>query len=143
MSRYEVLFLVRPTVTSDEIASIESLFAKTVKDREATLISYERWGKYRLAYPIEGHEYGIYCLARFEVLPAQQNGLLDALKTLLAVKFNTLVLRSVFTRLDIKASLEYSRPSSLEEGPAREGGNSYHRNNQQAAPEQSMNQEIA
>lgn len=120
MFRYEALFLAVPTITAAETAAIESQFAQLVKSLRGTLVSYERWGKYRLAYPVKKHEYGVYFLTRFEVQPADKAALLDAVRTFFAVKHNELVMRSVIEVLDFNASLDYLRPESLEEAPARE-----------------------
>jgi ribosomal protein S6 len=120
MFRYETLFLTVPTITADETAAIESQFAKLIKDLKATLVSYERWGKYRLAYPVNKHEYGVYFLTRFEVQPEQKAEVLEAVRLFFAVKYNELVMRSVVEKLDFDAPLTYVRPESLEEAPVRE-----------------------
>jgi len=43
--------------------------------------------------------------------------LLDALKEIFVFKFNTLIVKHIFERLDVTASLEYRRPDSLEDSP--------------------------
>lgn len=117
MLRYEVLILVTPEVTQDESTSLEKQVTGLVKTAQADLISYERWGKYRLAYPVAKKEYGVYYLVRFAVDNNNLQSLLAAMKELLAVKFNTIVLRFMINELDKKSSLEYARPQSLEEMP--------------------------
>lgn len=120
MTRYEVLFLTIPEITADESAAIESQCEKVLKDASATLISYERWGKYLLAYPIKNYDYGVYFLVRFEVADAHKDALLQALRAFFAVKYSELVMRHVVTALDANASLSYQRAESLEEAPSRE-----------------------
>lgn len=122
MQRYEVLILAIPEITSDETATLEKEFQKTVQQYAGSVISYERWGKLRLAYPIKRNEYGIYFLSRFEVSEEHKNEMLDAIKALFAVKFNHLVARFMTCKLDNQASLEYQRPDSVEDVPTRDVG---------------------
>lgn len=119
-TRYEALLLTVPEITADEIKSIEQQFSKAVADKKGSIVSFERWGKYRLSFPVNKNEYGVYFLTRFEgedLEPAVTD-----IKTLLDVKLHELVMRSMISRLDDTGSLEYQRPQSLEEAPAREVG---------------------
>jgi len=118
MHRYELLLLTVPEITEDETRSIESQLDRLVKEAKGTTISFERWGKYRLAYPIKKNEYGIYFLMRFEVDNPQP--LLDTIHSSLKVKLFELVMRSLFTALSFKQSLAYQRSPSLEETPSRD-----------------------
>lgn len=117
--RYEALLLTNPAITQDEAKNIESLFERVVKDNKGSMISFEKWGKYRLAFPVNKNDYGIYFLARFET---DNKKTVDDLKTLMAVKLNDLVMRDMISALEPKQSLIYNRPQSLEEAPAREIG---------------------
>lgn len=119
-TRYEALMLTVPEITADEIKTIEQQFNRAVADKKGSVVSFERWGKYRLSFPVNKNEYGVYFLARFEgenIEPAVAD-----VKTLLDVKLHELVMRSMISRLDSKGSLVYQRPQSLEEAPAREVG---------------------
>lgn len=118
MIRYEALLLTVPTVTQDEAKNIESQIDRVVKENKGSMISFEKWGKYRLAYPVKKNDYGVYFLARFET--EESKALVNELKTLMAVRLNDLVMRDMVTALDPKESLEYQRPQSLEETPTRE-----------------------
>lgn len=120
MVRYEVLMLTIPEVTEDEIKGIESQLQGVLRGVKGTLVSFERWGKYRLCYPVKKNEYGVYFLVRFE-LPVEAMNILDELKALINVKFYDIIMRSMFSVLDPKQSLVYQRPTSLEEAPRREG----------------------
>lgn len=118
MNRYEALMLTVPEITADEAKSIEQQFDRLIADKKGSILSFEKWGKYRLAYPVKNNEYGIYFLARFEAQPE----VVEEVKTLLDVKLHEVIMRSIMTKLDAKASLVYQRPQSLEEAPAREVG---------------------
>lgn len=117
MFRYEILFLAAPEITKDESEGIKGHFSKTIRSHKGEMISFERWGKYRLAYPVNKNEYGVYFLTRFEVDATNKNPLLAALKEAFVFKFNTVVMKSCFEKLDPTASLEYRRPESLEDNP--------------------------
>lgn len=117
MFRYEILFLTVPEITKDESETIKSHFSKVIRAHNSEMISFERWGKYRLAYPVNKNEYGVYFLTRFEVKKADKIALLEALKEIFVFKFNTLIVKHIFERLDINATLEYKRPDSLEDAP--------------------------
>ena len=111
--RYEALMLAIPELTKDETANLEKGFDGIVRGAKGTTISFERWGKYRLAFPIRKNDYGIYFLARFEI--DEESSVLDDLKTFFTIKANDVVMRDMITRLEPKASLAYQRPKSLEE----------------------------
>lgn len=120
MLRYEALFLVVPEITTDEANTIESQLEKIINDSKGNVISYDRWGKYKLAYPVRKYDYGIYYLVRFEVNNENKAQLLESLRTLFAVKYIDLIMRYFISRLDINAPLEYKRPDSLEDTPTRD-----------------------
>ncbi len=117
MLRYEMLFLTVPEITGDEIESIKSYFAKSVRAAQGDMISFERWGKYRLAYPVKKNDYGVYFLTRFEVALEQRDALLKDIRGSYIFKFNNLIMKNMICRLDETASLEYKRPESLEDAP--------------------------
>ena len=116
VSRYEVLILTVPEITADESKTIESQFDRVIKEAKGTVISFEKWGKYKLAYPIRRNDYGIYFLARFEI----ETSLVEEVKSLLALKFYELIMRHMILQLDPKQSLEYQKPPSLEDAPSRD-----------------------
>ncbi|HEV2601168.1 MAG TPA: 30S ribosomal protein S6 [Candidatus Babeliales bacterium] len=118
MMRYELLMLSVPEITQDEARSVESYVDRAIKKVKGSLLSFDRWGKYRLAYPVNKNDYGIYFLARFETEIAPE--LLEDLKSIFAVNLNEIVMRHMICKLDPKASLEYHKPQSLEEAPARD-----------------------
>lgn len=117
MLRYEMLFLTVPEITGDEIDSIKSYFQKAVRAVQGDMLSFERWGKYRLAYPVKKNDYGVYFLTRFEVAKENRDALLKDIRGSYIFKFNHLIMKNMICRLDEKASLEYKRPESLEDTP--------------------------
>lgn len=117
--RYETLMLAIPEITKDEAAALEKNIEKIVKDSKGNLISFERWGKYRLSYPIRHHDYGVYFLARFEATADKAGQLVHAVTELFKLKYNELVMRDMTTCLETEG-LAYVKPDSLEDAPARD-----------------------
>jgi small subunit ribosomal protein S6 len=119
--------LANPAITQDEASNVEKGIQELVKEVKGSVISFERWGKFRLAYPVKKNDYGIYFLTRFEVPTAQT--VLETIKTAFAVKYNEIVMRHVVVRLDEKQSLEYKRPQSVEDAPVARDVDSFLREN--------------
>jgi len=120
VQNYEVLLLATPAITGDEAKDLELQLDKVVKAGSGTVVSFERWGKYRLAYEIKKNEYGVYFLMRFDV--PQGTNLINDLKTYIHVKLNAIVMRDMISCINPKAPAAYQRPRSLEETPPREEG---------------------
>jgi len=118
LRQYEALLLTVPEITGDEVKHLETQLDKTIKAATGSTISFERWGKYKLAYDINKNEYGVFFLTRFEA-PARTTVVKD-LKALLKVKLNNVIMRDMVSVLDPNRPLTYQRPRSLEEAPARE-----------------------
>jgi len=117
MNRYETLILSVPEITAEEVSKLEVQLNKMVKTSKGNTISFEKWGKYRLAYPVRKNEYGVYFLSRFELPNEEKDAFFSELKNLFAIKYHEIVMRNIVSAFDKDASMEYQRPRSLEEGP--------------------------
>jgi ribosomal protein S6 len=122
MMRYEALILTVPEITSDESSMIESQVHSLISAARGEVLSFERWGKYRLAYHVRNYEYGVYFLMRFEIPSGILQATLEEVRRLLGVKYRDIVMRFVIVKLDKSSSLAYKRPESLEDVPRREAG---------------------
>lgn len=120
VSKYELLMLAVPEITEDEGKNLEKHVEELIKKAQGSMICFDRWGKYRLAYPVNKNEYGVYFLARFEA--PTNSDVLKEIKHIFVVKLHTIVMRHMFTVLDASAGAVYTRPLSLEETPVREAG---------------------
>jgi ribosomal protein S6 len=118
IQKYEALLLTIPEITGDEAKDLELQLDKVVRAHSGSTVSFERWGKYKLAYEINKSDYGVYFLMRFEVPKGTK--LVQELKTYIAVKLNAIVMRDMISLIDSKTSYVYQRPRSLEEAPTRE-----------------------
>lgn len=117
MTKYEYLMLANPGITGDETGGLEKNFERLVKQFKGSLVSFDRWGKCRLAYPVKRHDYGVYYMARFEMDAPQE--FLKEIKLLLDVKYNDLIIRTATVKIAPKKSYTDFRPESVEDLPTR------------------------
>jgi len=115
MLRYETLFLATSEITDDEISSIERHMDKLLAEFKGKLSVFDKWGKYRLAYPVNKGDYGVYILARYEL----ERGVnvpefVKELDTFVKIKCNEFVMRYTSIKLSPKASTTYIKPDPIE-----------------------------
>ena len=67
--KYEVLYIIDPTVGEEGIAALVEKF-KAMVEAEGTLSNVDEWGKRRLAYEIDDKTEGYYVLMNMETNPA-------------------------------------------------------------------------
>lgn len=60
MRRYEVVFVLAPTLSEDEVEQQIESFTKTARDKGAEIVSVDKWGKRRLAFRVGKHTDGFY-----------------------------------------------------------------------------------
>ena len=53
MRNYEIMFVVRPTLSEDEIKKVASNFQKTLETNGAKVNNVDAWGQKALAYDIK------------------------------------------------------------------------------------------
>jgi len=67
---YELVLIISPEVVEERFdAAIDSI-SQFITEKGGTISDVERWGKRRLAYPIEHFMEGSYVLTRFRLKPA-------------------------------------------------------------------------
>ena len=66
--KYEVLYIIDPTVGEGGIAALVEKF-KAMVEAEGTLSNIDEWGKRRLAYEIDDKTEGYYVLMNMEAKP--------------------------------------------------------------------------
>ena len=110
---YETLMLLSSHTTDDEIAGLEKALKAELKTAEGAFSSFDKWGKYRLAYPVRKQEYGMYVLARYEV--ESTSSFFKDFEHHLRVKCNEFVMRHVNVSLDEGAfRADYIKPEPLD-----------------------------
>lgn len=69
MKKYELLYIISATVPEAEREKVINKFQKYVEDRKGKIISIDKWGMKKLAYPIKFQDEGFYVLMTFECDP--------------------------------------------------------------------------
>ncbi len=64
--KYEVFYIVDPSLTDDAVQKIADHFKDVVTKNGGTVESAGKWEKRKLAYPVAGHTEGNYVLMDFE-----------------------------------------------------------------------------
>lgn len=110
---YETLMLLSSHTTDDEIAGLEKALKSELKSAKGAFSSLDKWGKYRLAYPVRKQEYGMYVLARYEV--ESTSPFFKKFEHYLRVKCNEFVMRHVNVHLDeSQFKADYIKPEPLD-----------------------------
>jgi small subunit ribosomal protein S6 len=62
MRTFEVLFIISPQLTEEQVTNLVTDFRSIAEQNGATIVSEDAWGRRRLAYPISKSNEGIYHL---------------------------------------------------------------------------------
>jgi small subunit ribosomal protein S6 len=71
MLNYETIFVTDPNLTDEEIDELTKLVEQVTVSAGGKVVKVEKWGKRRLAFPIQHREEGIYVLMTLECPPQQ------------------------------------------------------------------------
>jgi len=94
VNEYELMYVLHPRLTAEEIdAAIERISA-LVTDPGGEILSVDRWGRRRLAYPIEKNLEGFYVLSTFKA-PGTATGPLEAQLNLATDVLRHLIIRGI------------------------------------------------
>jgi len=69
MSQYETAFLISPNLEEEETSKIISQMLNIVSKKKGKMIKEDRWGKRKLAYPINKFEEAFYVFFHYEGEP--------------------------------------------------------------------------
>ena len=95
MRRYEVVFILAPTLGDDEVKQTLEVFKDAAQEKGAQILNVEEWGRRRLAYPIRKHKEGIFTLLTLEESAAVAVGELER-----RFKVSEAVIRFLSVRVD-------------------------------------------
>lgn len=70
MKKYEALYIIPPTLNTDEIKAVADKFKGIVERNGGTVEKAELWEKRKLAYEIKGLREGNYIIMIFDAPPA-------------------------------------------------------------------------
>ena len=66
---YETLYLVRPDINPDDLATIQEKVTKAINSGEGEISRDEKWAEKDLSYPINDYTRGTYYIVEFKALP--------------------------------------------------------------------------
>ena len=66
MRKYEIMFIVKPTLSEDEKKNVVAKFVKVLTDNNATITNEKDLGQRELAYEIKDFKSGFYYLVNLE-----------------------------------------------------------------------------
>ena len=69
MRQYETMVLLSPELTDETVEEKISGFEKKVTEGGGEVLNVDRWGKKRLAYPINRQRHGIYVIVSYHSEP--------------------------------------------------------------------------
>lgn len=64
--KYELVYIVSPEATDEQVAALHEQVEGTVQRLNGTLLKTENWGRRKLAYDIAHHKEGVYVLEVIE-----------------------------------------------------------------------------
>ena len=96
MNYYELMVLINPNRTADEVKAIQAECEMIVKNNNGEISRFENWGCKQLAYPIKKNTKGYYLLFNFKCC---KKSILE-LKELFRVNDN--ILRNLIIKTDIE-----------------------------------------
>lgn len=114
MLRYETLILARTEITDDEVSTLERFFDKHITDLKGHLSTFDKWGKYRLSYPVNKNDYGVYILSRYELPENIVTNFFKELDSFFKIKCNEFVMRFITIKLKKDAPTTYIKPEPLD-----------------------------
>lgn len=104
MRRYEVVVILAPTLTEEEVDQSIETFQKIAEEKKAQIANVDNWGKRKLAYPINKHNEGIYIILTLEEPAAESVAELER-------RFKAM--ESVIRFLTIRVDLDLKRAEKL------------------------------
>lgn len=94
MRNYEVAVIANPDLDEQSIQALEGKISGWITAAEGKALDVQRWGRRRLAYPIEGNTDGFYLFIQTE-MPPQAGVSIER-----ELQLNEDVLRFMITRTD-------------------------------------------
>jgi small subunit ribosomal protein S6 len=120
MLQYETVFVTDPNLSDGDIDELVQLVDQITVAAGGKVLKVEKWGKRRLAYPIDHREEGLYVLMTLEC-PPQHVKEVDR-----RYRMNDRILRHLTVRVEDESQLGPSpmmkpRPAEREEVPMEQG----------------------
>jgi small subunit ribosomal protein S6 len=97
MRRYEVVFVLAPTLADDEFDQQIDTYIEAAKESGAEVVDVDKWGKRRLAFPVQKHTEGFYTVLTLDETSGAAVAELER-----RFKVNDAVIRFLSVRIDLE-----------------------------------------
>ncbi len=111
MKKYEVLFLINPEISDDELQNTVNKLRSLIEAQQGEIVKMEDWGKRRLAYRVQKHSKGHYFLIHFN----GNSAILSEIERFL--RFNESIMKFII----VKATKDSDIPPPEEHEEVHEG----------------------
>ncbi len=120
LSKYDVIYILDPNSTAEEMAAVSTKIEQIVNDSKGTVLKKDDWGKRRLAYMVKKHREGHYVFYHVSVSTESVAEITRNLRLLeKVIKFS--IVKDTISHLKAKPKpVRTPRPVSSE-GPHRPG----------------------
>ncbi len=115
MNYYEILYILNPNYSKDQISGVMNEVSDFVKKKKHAIINHDFWGKKQLAYSVKKHKYGNYILLNTEF---QDTNFVNEFKIFL--NLNKEVMKYMIIKLDEKPLLDVNNEESAKEDTKQE-----------------------
>jgi len=127
MNHYELLFVLKPTLTDEETKAQIEKVQSNITAQDATIVATDDMGMRKLAYPVEKNERGYYTVVYFQApgaAIAEIERLLrinEEILKFMTVKYTNKKEIAQFTKMAATAAAKAEAPApTTEETPAKE-----------------------
>jgi small subunit ribosomal protein S6 len=97
MRRYEVVFVLAPTLADDEFDQQIDTYVEAARESGAEIVDVDKWGKRRLAFPVQKHNEGFYTVLTLDEPSGAAVAELER-----RFKVNDAVIRFLSVRIDLE-----------------------------------------
>jgi small subunit ribosomal protein S6 len=94
MRDYELMIVLSPELDEAGVDATTERLSTQIGGRGGEVVDVQKWGRRRLAYPIERHRDGFYAVAKLKIAPETAEPLERSLR------LNESVIRHLLVRLD-------------------------------------------
>jgi small subunit ribosomal protein S6 len=77
---YEMVMIISPEIAEEDVAGVIDKVSEFITSRGGEIMQVDRWGKRKLAYPIDRFREGNYVVSRFKFEPGMTTDLEADLK---------------------------------------------------------------
>ncbi len=125
MNHYELLFVLKPTLTDEETKAQIAKIQDSITAQDATIVATDDMGMRKLAYPVEKNERGYYTVTYFQAPGVaiseieRQLRINEEILKFMTVKYTNKKEISQFTKM-ANAAAAKQEVSAKEEAPAAE-----------------------